>query len=62
MLEARREIMETKEPADPTDPQLSRKTYETPRLVSYGSISKLTQGSATVGNDGGAGMMNMQCL
>jgi hypothetical protein len=54
--------VETKEPADPTDPQPSRKTYETPRLMRYGSISKLTQGSATVGNDGGSGMMNMQCL
>jgi hypothetical protein len=54
--------METKEASEPGDPQPSRKTYETPRLVSYGSISKLTQGSATVGNDGGLGMMNMLCL
>ena len=40
----------------------SQKHYEPPRLVEYGSISKLTQGSFTVGNDGGAGKMNMQCL
>ena len=39
-----------------------RKPYEPPRLVEYGSISKLTQGSFTVGNDSGAGFMNMQCL
>ena len=54
--------METKDASDPNDSRPARKTYETPRLVSYGSISKLTQGSATVGNDGGSGMMNMQCL
>jgi hypothetical protein len=54
--------MTTKEASDPNDSQPARKTYETPRLVSYGSISKLTQGSATVGSDGGSGMMNMQCL
>jgi hypothetical protein len=39
-----------------------RKPYEPPRLVEYGSIAKLTQGSATVGSDGGAGFMNMSCL
>jgi hypothetical protein len=55
-------MMETKETSEPDGPRPARKTYETPRLVSYGSISKLTQGSATVGNDGGSGMMNMQCL
>jgi len=38
------------------------KPYEPPQLVEYGSISKLTQGSFTVGNDSGAGFMNMQCL
>ena len=54
--------MEKPEASDPDGPQPPRKTYETPRLVSYGSISKLTQGSATVGNDGGSGMMNMLCL
>ena len=36
--------MATKEASDPNDSQSARKTYETPRLVSYGSISKLTQG------------------
>lgn len=39
-----------------------KKPYETPRLIEYGSIAKLTQGAATVGNDGGAGFMNTQCL
>jgi hypothetical protein len=42
-------------PADP-------KPYETPRLVEYGSIAKLTQGSRTFFNDGGAGMVIMICL
>jgi hypothetical protein len=55
-------MMETKDTSEPDDAQPARKTYETPRLVSYGSITKLTQGSATVGTDGGLGMMNMQCL
>jgi hypothetical protein len=45
--------MGTNEAPEPADPRPSRKSYETPHLVSYGSISKLTQGSATVGNDGG---------
>jgi hypothetical protein len=38
------------------------KAYETPRLVEYGSIAKLTQGSRTVLNDAGAGMVLMTCL
>ena len=54
------ERKETTPEADDSRP--ARKTYETPRLVSYGSITKLTQGSATVGTDGGLGFMNMQCL
>ena len=39
-----------------------RKPYETPRLVEYGSIAKLTQGTRTFFNDGGAGMVIMICL
>lgn len=39
-----------------------RKPYEAPRLVEYGSIAKLTQGSRTILNDGGAGMRFMICL
>lgn len=39
-----------------------QKRYEPPRLVEYGSISKLTQGSATVGGDAAGGFKNMQCL
>ncbi len=46
--------------ASPTSGDL--KPYETPRLVEYGSISKLTQGSRTVNDDGGAGMLSMMCL
>jgi hypothetical protein len=41
---------------------MTQKPYEPPRLVEYGSIAKLTQGSATVGNDAGAGFRNMACL
>ena len=47
-------------PAHPT-PAVQRR-YEPPRLIEYGSIAKLTQGSATVGSDAGAGFKNMQCL
>jgi len=39
-----------------------QKPYETPRLVEYGSIAKLTQGTRTFFNDGGAGMVIMICL
>jgi hypothetical protein len=39
-----------------------RKPYEPPRLVEYGSIAKLTQGSRTFFNDGGAGMVIKACL
>ena len=46
--------------ASPTPGDL--KPYEAPRLVEYGSIAKLTQGSQTVNNDGGAGMVLMMCL
>jgi hypothetical protein len=42
-------------PADP-------KPYEAPRLVEYGSIAKLTQGSRTLLNDAGAGMIITVCL
>ena len=38
------------------------KPYETPRLVEYGSIAKLTQGSRTITNDAGAGFVSMMCL
>jgi len=39
-----------------------RKSYETPVLVEYGSIAKLTQGNATVANDSIVGRLMMQCL
>jgi len=43
--------------------KVTLKHYEPPRLVEYGSIAKLTQGSATVGNDGAiGGFKNMACL
>jgi hypothetical protein len=38
-----------------------RKNYAQPVLIEYGSIAKLTQGTGSVGNDGGPGMMN-PCL
>ena len=38
------------------------KRYEPPRLVEYGSITKLTQGTATIGSDSAAGFMMMACL
>jgi hypothetical protein len=47
-------------PEHPTS--AGQKPYEPPRLVEYGSIAKLTQGSFTVGGDAGGGFKNMQCL
>ena len=46
--------------ASPTPGAL--KPYETPRLVEYGSIAKLTQGNRTITNDAGAGFVSMMCL
>jgi hypothetical protein len=52
-----------KDEDDETSPSsVDRKPYEPPRLVEYGSIAKLTQGSRTFFNDGGAGMVIMACL
>ncbi len=39
-----------------------KKPYATPRLIEYGSIAKLTQGTLTVGADSGPQGMNSQCL
>jgi hypothetical protein len=38
----------------------ARKPYETPRLVDYGPISKLTQGGGITTQDGGS--MKRPCL
>ncbi len=39
-----------------------KKPYATPRLIEYGSIAKLTQGTLTVGADSGPQGKNSQCL
>jgi hypothetical protein len=39
-----------------------RKPYEPPRLVEYGSIAKLTQGSNTFLNEGGGMRFMFPCL
>jgi hypothetical protein len=40
-----------------------RRAYQSPALVEYGSVAKLTQGTLTVGADGpGGGMKNSMCL
>jgi hypothetical protein len=39
-----------------------RLPYRSPALVEYGSVSKLTQGGAGSGTDGGSAGMTMQCL
>ncbi len=36
----------------------SGKTYKTPTLTAYGKVSQLTQGTGSMGNDGG-GVMTM---
>jgi hypothetical protein len=36
----------------------AKKWYTVPRLLEYGHVADLTQGSLTVGNDSGAGKKN----
>ena len=38
----------------------ARKPYETPRVIDYGPISKLTQGGGLTSSDGGS--MKQMCL
>ncbi|MGI8559328.1 MAG: lasso RiPP family leader peptide-containing protein [Solirubrobacteraceae bacterium] len=40
----------------------TKKQYEAPALVAYGSIGKLTQTGAGSGTDGGVAGMSMACL
>ena len=42
-------------PPQPPSPAPNRRRYTRPTLVEYGSIEKLTQGSATRGGDGSGG-------
>jgi hypothetical protein len=44
------------------DTPATRKPYEPPRLVEYGSITKLTQGSNTFLNEGGGMRFMFPCL
>jgi hypothetical protein len=37
---------------------IQKKSYTAPKLVEYGTISQLTQGTGSKGADGGSGMMN----
>jgi hypothetical protein len=39
-----------------------RSTYVTPALVEYGKVSKLTEGTASAGNDSGPMTKNRMCL
>jgi hypothetical protein len=39
-----------------------KKPYAAPRLIEYGTIAKLTQGTLTVGTDSGPQGKNSQCL
>jgi hypothetical protein len=39
-----------------------KKPYAPPRLVAYGSVTKLTQHGTGSGTDGGAAGMNKNCL
>jgi len=44
-------------------PSRVKRAYEPPKLVSYGSVAKLTHGTHTVGTDSTPGTMrNHQCL
>ena len=42
--------------------QIMKKLYVSPKLVEYGSVVKLTQGTLTVGDESGGGMKRSQCL
>jgi hypothetical protein len=49
--------------AQPQEKSRTRKTYRRPELIEYGSVTKLTQGTNTVGNDGPmGGFKNPMCL
>jgi hypothetical protein len=39
-----------------------KKPYATPKLVAFGTVSKLTQVGKGSGGDGGTGQMAMMCL
>jgi hypothetical protein len=54
--------MSERDSAQHPTPEGGKKPYERPRLIEYGSIAKLTQGSMTVGADSGPAGMNPQCL
>jgi hypothetical protein len=45
----------------PHEPE-PKKPYAPPRLVAYGSVTKLTQGTGGSRADGGPGIMTMSCL
>jgi hypothetical protein len=45
----------------PHEPE-PKKPYAPPRLVAYGSVTKLTQTLGGSGGDGGAAHMNRNCL
>jgi hypothetical protein len=40
----------------------AKKPYTSPKLVEYGTVSKLTQTGTGSGTDGGSGTMAMVCL
>jgi hypothetical protein len=51
------------EKRQPPAPGRTRKPYSRPELIEYGSVTKLTQGTNTVGNDGPmGGFKNNMCL
>ena len=39
-----------------------RRAYRSPTITEYGSVAKMTQGTATVQNDFSMGGMRMTCL
>jgi len=47
--------MDKGEQAKPSGHAPAKRTYATPRLTEYGSVAKLTQGSASLQSDGGGG-------
>ena len=56
-----REVGNSPERLAPAPVKLTRR-YQPPRLIEYGSVAKLTQGTLTRGSDGVMGGFSMQMM
>jgi hypothetical protein len=49
-------------PSDGSQAPKTRRGYDSPKLVQYGSVARLTQGTLTTQSDGPKGGKKMKCL